>query len=469
MKLSITKKLFLLFVSLMLVFIICGLLINSFFLEEYYIYSNRGLFEIEYTKVSANLDLDSDSFLSFIEDIDRNEGIAVTVTDKMLLVKYASNEGKRQQNAEKLPKEVEALITSRSNELNRGMIYAVTESSNSQTARLVYIKKERNDTIVILSKPLKGIRESAEISNHFYMLEGFFILIIGSGAMLLFSKRVTKPIIQMSNVAVGISNLNFDEKVGTKSKDEIGTLGLSINAISDKLKISIDGLKRDIEHQKELARNTSHELKTPIGVIKGYTEGLLFDIVQDKETRKEYLQTIISECDRMDKMVNELLDLSVLQTKSLEPEQITRFSVADLLGSVLERFEPFLKERQITCHTQIQKDVYLEGNYELLERAIGNIIFNAIKFNDDNNYIKITGEVNENKKVIKIFNTGAPIPEHDLETIFEVFYKVDKARSRKAPGHGLGLAIVKSIIDLHGGKVFACNKKGGVEFTIILN
>lgn len=468
MKKSIRIKLFILFIGLMSAVILCGVLINTLFLKQYYVFSNKKLFENEYSKVLTNINLNSDELTAFIEEIDRNDGIGVTISDKTLEIKLSSNAGKKTQNDAKVPKEVENLIISRTDELEHGYIYAVTDNTNSQTSRLVYIAKQKNGDLIILSKPMKGIKESTDISNRFFILAGLLVLFFGSAILLLFSKKVTKPIVEMNSVARSISNLNFDDKVEVESSDEIGELGTSINTISDKLKVSIDGLKQDIEHQKELARNTSHELKTPIGVIKGYAEGLIHGVAQDNNTRNEYLNIIVNECDRMDKMVKELLDLSVLQAKNATLGKVTQFTAASLIGTVLERFAPVFNEQDIKCQIECPQNFMLQGDYELLERALGNILLNAVKYNNDNRYIKICVFENDEKKVISVYNTGTHIPENDLENIFEVFFKVDKARSRELGGHGLGLAIVKSIINLHNGEVFAENKQDGVEFTVIL-
>lgn len=465
MKNSIKNKLFLLFALFMVAFILCGVFINVLFLEQFYVLKNKDIFIKINTQVKNNLNLNKDDFINLIESIDRSDGVSIAVANHALDIKFSSYGSKKSDGAGKVPKEVESAINEN---LDKSIIYIVTEKSGDGAPKLSFISKQQNGDFIILSKPMKGIRESAEISVQFYMLAGIFIIIIGSFAMFSFAKKISKPIVKMSGVAEDISNLNFENKVHVSSKDEIGELGQSINTISEKLKVSIEGLREDIEHQKELARNTSHELKTPIGVIKGYTEGLLYGVANNQQTKDEYLKVIINECDRMDHMVKELLDLSTLQAKNATLGKVSDFTATSLINSVLERFELIMKEQGIKCLTECPDSMMLNGDYELLERAVGNIIMNAVKYNDENKYIKVSAKEQDGKKMISVFNTGVPIPEKDLENIFEVFFKADKARSRKTGGHGLGLSIVKSIINLHGGEVFAYNKKGGVEFNIIL-
>lgn len=465
MKNSIKNKLFLLFALFMVAFILCGVIINVLFLEQFYVFKNKEIFVNINEQISNNLNLNKDDFIKLIENIDRSDGVSIAVANQTMDIKFSSYGSKKSDGAAKVPKEIESVINEN---LDKSIIYTVTEKSGDGAPKLVYISKQPNEDLIILYKPMKGIRESAEISVQFYIIAGIFILIIGSIVMFSFAKKIARPIVKMSEVAEGISNLNFENKIKISSKDEIGELGQSINTISEKLKVSIEGLKEDIERQKELARNTSHELKTPIGVIKGYTEGLLYGVANNQQTKDEYLKVIINECDRMDNMVKELLDLSTLQAKNATLGKVSSFSAASLINSVLERFELIFKEQGIKCLTECPESIMINGDYELLERAVGNIVINAVKYNDENKYIKVSAKEQDGRKIISVFNTGVPIPEKDLENIFEVFFKVDKARSRKTGGHGLGLSIVKSIINLHDGEVFAENKKGGVEFTIIL-
>jgi len=252
------------------------------------------------------------------------------------------------------------------------------------------------------------------------------------------------------------------------SNDEIGLLAKSINNISDKLKVSIEALKGDIEFQKGLARNISHELKTPIGVIKGYAEGLLFGVADNKEMKDNYCRVIVDECDRMDSLVKELLDLSALESGNSTVKRDSIFDLSALIESVTKRLTPIFIEEGITCHTECDDGIELEGDFELLERALTNIVMNGVKYNNENRYIKLVARTVDDVVLISVYNTGEAIPHEELSKIWDVFYKVDKSRQRKFGGHGLGLSIVKSIILLHKGEVTAKNSIGGVEFILKL-
>lgn len=236
--------------------------------------------------------------------------------------------------------------------------------------------------------------------------------------------------------------------------------------MSDRLKVSIEGLKNDIEFQKTLSRNMFHELKTPIGVIKGYAEGLAFGVADNPEMREKYVGIIVNECDRMDSLIIEMLELSKLEAKDYSLEDIVEFEIGELIASVKKRYAHILSEGKIKFLSEYSGKIYIQGNYQLLERALNNLVANAIKYNDENKYIRLSAAENTESVQIVIYNTCKGIPQNEIGKIFDPFYKVDKARTRERGGYGLGLSIVKSIIQLHHGSISAENKKGGVEFII---
>jgi two-component system sensor histidine kinase VanS len=278
---------------------------------------------------------------------------------------------------------------------------------------------------------------------------------------------VTQPVIEMSRIANSISKLDFEKKVSFQSEDELGTLAASINMLSDRLRASIDDLKKDIEFQKTLSRNLSHELKTPIGVIKGYAEGLKYGLADTEEKKENYLGVMIGECDRMDELVKEILLLSRLSAKDFVLKDKTEFTAGSIFSAINERFAYELEGEQIKFLCDIKNPAVIYGNYDLIFHAVTNLFSNAVKYNDDRRQIELSASETDSETVIRIFNTCAGIPEGELLKIFDEFYKIDPSRSREEKGHGLGLSIVRSVAVLHGGCVSARNKDDGVEFELI--
>lgn len=462
---TIKTKLILIFMMLMVSLVISGILLNSVFLESYYVYKNKSIFVSVNEKISneyINNKENSDEYINLVNSID---GISTTIVDQNFNIEFTSVNQKSNVNEKRVSKEIKQLILDNEKKLSKKYIYDIEDKNNAQNTKLVFISKMSNGKFIILRKPVKGIHESVSIANEFYIFAGLIVIFIGGIFIFIFSKRITKPIIEMSNVAENISNLEFDKIVHIESQDEIGRLGKSINKISEKLSASINGLKQDVERRKQLVSNMSHELKTPIGIIKGYAEGLKYGVVDDKEKMAKYCSVIVEECDRMDNLVRELLNHSKMESGMVELN-ITSFDSCEFIYKIAERFKPTFIEKGITFDFKCVNNYIITADHDMLEKAINNFITNAIDYVEGRNFIQLTAEKKEKGIKISVFNTGNHIPAEDLEKIWDIYYKVDKARSRKYGGHGIGLSIVRLIVQLHGGITKAENIDEGVIFSL---
>ena len=462
---TIKTKLFLIFMIFMVSLVLGGILLNSIFLESYYIYRNKAVFISLSEKINSEYTEDKENSYEYMNNIYNIENISATIIDENLNVEYNSVGVKKDNNEKRLTKEIKQAILENEKKLSNKFVYYTEEKNNTQTNKLVFISKMSNGKFIILKKPFKSIGQSVSIANQFYMIAGLIVIFIGGIFILIFSKKITKPIIEMSNVAENISNLEFDKRVNFESQDELGKLGESINKISEKLCKSINELKEDVERRKHLVRNMSHELKTPIGIIKGYAEGLKYGVADDKEKMQKYCSVLVEECDRMDKLILELLNHSMMEVGMVKLNK-TSFDAIDLIASIIERFKSTLIEKGIVFDFKFENNYIINADRDMLEKAINNFITNAIDHVEGRNFIQLTAEKQENALKISVFNTGSHIQMEDLEKIWDVYYKVDKARSRKYGGHGLGLAIVKSIVQMHGGNTNVENLDEGVVFSI---
>lgn len=467
MKKTVRAKFFLLFLAVMIGFILLGVLLNVLFLEKYYTYKNEYYLKQISTDITAILDQPESEIKKYIEAVDKLEGVSIRVINNQQKVIYTSFPKKENSDESKLPGELEILITDNQQKLKKNQVYTIINTQKEQAAKLVYISPTTEHGNIILTKPMSGIQESVSIANQFYMIIGLFMIFFGSVFMLYFSKKLTKPIEEISQVAEEISNLNFENKVVVKTNDEIGSLGESINIMSDKLSDSIDELRNDVKVQKELMRNISHELKTPIGIIKGYAEGLLYGVADNKAMMDKYCGVIVDECDRMDDMVTDFLDLSQLESVMIQLDRAS-FNLSPFILAILERFGPMFLDRNIICEKEITEDLMINADPQLLDRALQNMLSNAIKYNNEKGLIKVIAKNKADRIYIAIYNTGSQIPENEIQHIWDAFYKVDKSRTRNTGGHGLGLSIVKSIVLMHDGEITVENKQEGVLFTITL-
>ena len=334
-----------------------------------------------------------------------------------------------------------------------------------------------NQTIVIMSTPVAGLKESVNISNKFLIyvaVIGFIITVI---ITFLITKMITSPILQLAEISNKMGKLDFTARYMGKRSDEIQTLGQNMNYMSDRLKKAIsklqeanEVLKEDIkrkeaidEMRKDFIANVSHELKTPIALIQGYAEGLNEGLCEDEESRKYYTEVIMDESEKMNKMVKQLLTLSSLESGNsiLHKEN---FNMTSLTDSVLSSISILIGEKNVKVDFDTSRDVFLYADEFKIEEVVTNYISNAIHHVNDNGTIKIDVSEDESNVYFSVYNTGNQIPEKDLANVWEKFFKVDKAHSRSYGGSGIGLSIVKAIVEAHCGAVKVVNKSDGVEF-----
>lgn len=467
MNMNIRQKLFIVFVIVIVSIIGIGSMLNVLFLEKFYIYKNKNIFISTAELIRDEFENNDDNIPALIEKIDRIDGISVIIVNRNYDVtntSFVRNEGIRNN---RLTDDMQKLVRNGKIKVGDGYVFKVLEKPADQEPVLIFASYIQSDKIIVMAKQVKGIRESVAISNRFYLYAGILMILLGFIFTTIFSKKISSPIVEMSRIAGNISKLKFDDRIEVTSKDEIGDLGRSINDISEKLSESIENLKNDIEQRKQLVRNISHELKTPIGVVKGYSEGLQYGVADTPEKRDKYFKVISDECDRMNSMVNEILEISMLEEAIIAPE-MSEFKVSLLLDSIHERFENSLKTKQLRFEIDCPEEIKLFADYKLMERAVGNFVSNAVKYADENGSIATRAFETENKIRISVYNSGSHILPDDMEKLWDVFYKVDKARSRSQSGHGIGLSIVRAIVSIHGGTVYVANKDEGVEFSMEL-
>ncbi len=401
-----------------------------------------------------------------IENIGKHKNINIEIVDAKAKIIYSSIA--KNQSGENLPNEITQVFNDNRLDIIKSYIYiTVSNDKHEESSRtLVFMQTLSKDRFIVISKQLSGITESVIIMNQFALLSGSVIILVGGILTLIISSRATKPILEMSETAEKISNLDFDNSIDVQSEDEIGVLANSINSISNKLSRSIEDLKTDIERRKRLVRDISHELKTPIGVIKGYSEGIKFGVADSPEMMNKYMDTIVDECNRMDDMVKEMIELSSYEYAQKKLE-VTQIGVSSLIDTISERFEPILREGQISFSTSASGVESFSGDFHLIARAVSNFMTNAVKYVDKNKRVGFNVYSDSESVYLSVYNSGNCIAEDELEKVWDIFYKIDETRTRTSKsGSGLGLSIVKQVANLHTGDAFAENVDDGVNFIL---
>ncbi|WP_022747616.1 sensor histidine kinase [Lachnobacterium bovis] len=343
--------------------------------------------------------------------------------------------------------------------------------------------KLNDGSTIFMRTPLESIRESAQLTNFFFECVGG-MCVIGSTIIIIFiSKRISRPILQLSKISKEITNLNFDAKYNScmLSSRETDELGNNMNILSDTLQRVISELKeannelmRDLEKKekidemrKEFLSNVSHELKTPLALIQGYAEGLKECINDDPESKEYYSEVIIDEAAKMNKMVQKLLTLNQLEFGN-DMVEMKRFDLKELVDGIVSTSSLMASQNGITITFDEDKPVYVWGDEFKVEEVISNFLSNAIHYAKYDKKIEINIEAKEDVIRTTVFNTGDLIPEEEIEKVWIKFYKVDKARTREYGGSGIGLSIVKAIMDSFRQKCGVENRENGVAFWMEL-
>ncbi|RDY71251.1 sensor histidine kinase [Halobacillus trueperi] len=214
----------------------------------------------------------------------------------------------------------------------------------------------------------------------------------------------------------------------------------------------ISELKQLEQMRKDFVANVSHELKTPITSIRGFSETLLDGAMKDEKMLEQFLQIILKESGRLQSLIQDLLELSKLERDDflLNVEQV---EVQRLLNDLLPIVEQHAEQKQVKLHASIKGNTLIQGDSSRLKQVFMNLLTNAINYSGDEGEVTLEFQESENYVTIKITDNGVGIPEEEISRIFERFYRVDKARSRNSGGTGLGLAIVKHIVEAHEGTI----------------
>ncbi|MEL7564416.1 MAG: HAMP domain-containing sensor histidine kinase [Dehalobacterium sp.] len=481
MKKSISSKLYIWICGLGIFFIVVSWLFNAGLLQRYYLSQKKLMLFKSAEKIESLYHGDPWEIQSELKKIESEVGGYVFIISPKGEVKYSSfftpDNSDRPHRTPPFPfmRKVIIMMDKFRFDVEREPV------SNTEFLSFNYLFRNRDRLSFVV--PLAAVAQSVAIANRFFFFTGIFVISFGFIVAFLFSRKFTRPILNINEVARNIANLDFSRKCQVNSDDEIGELADSINFMSEDLERLIDELnqknrqlEKDIERErqidemrKEFISNVSHELKTPISLIQGYAEGLKVNVNEDEENKNFYCDVIVDEALRMDTMVKELLNLCQLESDYVQLKKSV-FDLSQLIDRVADKYRSILQEKQITLQVEKDEQIYVEADKSRIEQVLVNYINNAIQYTDLGKRIEIHVKQQREKKIrVSVYNTGNHIPEEYLEKIWISFYKVDKARTRIFGGTGLGLSIVRGIMELHQNSYGVENAPGGVCFWFELD
>lgn len=319
---------------------------------------------------------------------------------------------------------------------------------------------------ILLAAPIDGLNRVLRDIYIYTIIVGIAALVISVIIVSGLTRRLVRPLVDMKNSAKAIASGDYSLKVVVDGEDEVADLGRSLNSLGRDLEQFVLKTNKMEKLRRDFVANVSHELRMPITIIQGYNQAILDGTVTDPDDIKKYRKLIDNETQRLERLINELLEISRLQRK--ENEEMEPVPLGEITENVVSMMEVRAQKRDIRLERYLDDNLMVMGNGDRLFQLVMILGDNAMKYSPDSSSIVFqvlpsrTGGA-----VLTVTDHGYGIPQEDLPYIWERFYKVDKSHSRHIPGTGLGLAIAKEIIRIHKAKVQVQSEVGkGTTFMI---
>ena len=313
---------------------------------------------------------------------------------------------------------------------------------------------------IVMSTTSNGAKDSLSEVYAIIWISAVVAIVISCVITYYFSQKIIiKPLEQINYVAGKIAKGEVGKRVTINSNDEIGELAKSFNSMADSLE--------EVEkNRREFISNVSHELRSPITSIKGFISGIL-DGVIPKEKENYYLSIAYEEIQRLTRLINDLLDLSAIESGKFKLS-IGRVDINEIIRLTVIKSETRIKDKKLNVEVCFGEDMqFAAGDRDRIIQVMTNLLDNSIKYVSESGNIVITSKAKGEKVYVSIFNDGPKITKEDAKHIWERFYKSDKSRTTKI-STGLGLPIVRNILTQHGEDIWIDNNEEGVTFTFTL-
>lgn len=341
-----------------------------------------------------------------------------------------------------------------------------------------YSKAQNQDMTLEIRIPLEPIGQIARVMLIFMPIIIAITIVISIVSSYLYSKAVTKPLLKINDIAKSMAKLDFSKELEIDSDDELSELAVSLNEMSNSLEKNIKELEEtnkkllsDIEKERleerkrrEFIGTISHELKSPITIVSGQLEGMMYNIGAFKD-RDKYLKKSYDVMQEMRELVGEILELNKYESEAFKVE-MEKINLSTMVKESIDKKVYYIKEKNIEVLTNIEENIFVYADMKLIKKVLDNVIGNAIKYSDSYSCVNIDLDKNE-KVIFKVSNVAEDVSEEELEKMFTPFYRLEKSRNRKTGGSGLGLYIVKNIIDKHSNMEYQMSSRDGdIIFTL---
>ena len=335
--------------------------------------------------------------------------------------------------------------------VRRQGVYEGEEKYSMLTVCMPLYDNQRIYGYLFLHTPLTGVSRTLSEIFRFVLLSAGISAAVTIAIMFFYSRRVSRPIVQMSQATREIVKGDYSKRIEVKGKDEIAHLARNFNAMTDHV-AQLEELRRGF------VANVSHELRSPLTSIRGYIQGVL-DGTFDKNQQGAYLGIALDETMRLNRLINDLLDLAQIESGEM-PIEYSEFNINEILSRALAGRETEISEKKIRVQIDFEcEQCYVSADKDRIQQVIINLIDNAIKFNREKGRLTVKTWNHRGEVYVKVEDEGRGISPDQIMRIWDRFYQVDPARSDKK-GRGLGLSIVKKIVEEHGQEIWVNSEEG---------
>ena len=351
--------------------------------------------------------------------------------------------------------------------LTEGEGYATRYSDTLKTNMLYVAYLCENGMLLRMAVPYHGMNSYLPILLPPLLVSLFIALFVSAFVAGRFARSVSKPLTdiarEMEKMNGDYTDLSFEEY----RYPELNVIAKTTTRMSRYVKEYLGKLEQEKQIRQEFFSNASHELKTPITSISGYTELLESGMVTDPALQKDFLKRIKKETANMISLINDILMISRLEAKEAKTAA-SEVRMSLVLEDVLSSMKPLAADAEVFVIPRCET-FSITADPQQMKELLGNLVSNAIKYNQPGGKVWVDITQEQGEMVIRVKDTGVGIPEEDLSKIFVRFYRVDKGRSKKMGGSGLGLSIVKHIVQFYDGAIQVDSELGqGTEFTVRL-
>ncbi len=436
-----------------------GLLLaaNLFFLEPYYAARTKG----DFIKILSTMKEGTDDLPALTlraKSLAAGSGFKIVVADRGGTALLSSVPEFRDGQRFPLPRDQFEFFTERRARLEGGEVFfGILNAAPPGQAVVQLMAAMGGGRFLVIAQPLEHFRRSIAVASRFFLIVGTIVLVLEFAVVLVLSGRMARPILDLSQLAHRIAASDFAARYRHRRDDEIGVLGDSLNAMAASLERNMADLSAanrrlalKVETQADFVAGASHELKTPVGLVRGYAEALKLGMYDSEAERDELADVILDEADHLDRLVRDLADIATLggEGRSL---LLNDGDLFETVSKAVSRFAIQAKAKRVGLGLEGKGPMPARFDADRMLQLMDNLLSNAIRHASEGGAVTVRLETTGEQFRIEVENEGEGVGDEHLPRLFEPFYRADPSHSRRSGGSGLGLAVVKGVAEAHGG------------------